>query len=97
MNFLQPTRYYYPNDSLFQGSIITPKSKNLSNIFFNIEKELTPLSFNSNLTHLDHAKFNFRDECHPDLNGYKYLADESAPYLINQILSMNKGSKTKDH
>jgi lysophospholipase L1-like esterase len=90
INFLQPVNFYRPNDSLFYSKDSAPVSPYLSRIYYGYEKGLTGKSFSYSLTNLDKSQLNFVDQCHPDKNGYRYLADKMIPYIIPAIDSLKQ-------
>lgn len=85
VNFLQPVKFYHRNDSLYYGVNEQPISKYLTKIYYQMEKRLASFPDHYSLTNLNPTMLRYTDDCHPDKDGYKFLAGEMAVVIALHI------------
>jgi lysophospholipase L1-like esterase len=85
LNFLQPVRYYKPNDSTYYGNDKSKVFPFLTKIYYYMEKRLDSLPHNVNLTGLDQKSLDYIDDCHPSDEGFRFLAEAIVPVVLKKI------------
>ncbi|HUR11031.1 MAG TPA: hypothetical protein VM012_06665 [Flavitalea sp.] len=90
INFLQPVRFYQPNDSSYHSGKRTPLSNSLSKMYYEIEQVLTNRPYQISLTSMDTTRLQFRDACHTRLAGYRYMADTMAVHVVRVLKEGNE-------
>ena len=85
LNFLQPVRFYHPNDSNYHGLNKTPISEALSYMYYHMEQLLKDRTYHTSLTSMEPGRLDYTDECHTTASGYRYMADSMAIHIRKSL------------